>query len=730
MSCADFINSNELQIKNKVIENGYSFFTECEGVEPHIFVAVIDLNRDEFEINITHSPVVGTIQEEKTEDGEDSAYFGLFGHKLTTIVNHSNREDALIALNGFTWKGGFGGMTPELQFGIPASSMFSRGIERGLTQNEEIQIGFSERNEQGTKVASIVQSEGMIGIGETFRNSLISSTTSYLVDGENLNNSDVPFEYKRWSGIGVGKKWGKDVLVLLSSSSSYLKLFKTHNDFVEVFKSLGVDNAMRLDGNSAAAMTYKGEHLNKLPLRLRYFSHANYGESRKILYALTVTKKPPLSKPQFENVSITPEITFNETVDLTGTVTSNRNITEIPITTTKPDGQVLVTLFELNDDSIDLSELGFDLEGETKQVGTYNISIVAKDSVGAESPEYLTVEVLPKIISMTPIPTEQEAGKSFKVLIEGEKMPNTMVMQLGTDNSPCSAVYINEGNAEFSCDTYRSGNFRYVLYNKQDGALLKEQFINITEPPAQTECTPNETQTRTCSITNGEGEQSRSCMADGSDWNNYGNCEVTDCLNGYEQSGNTCVAEDNPEPEIGVPDDVQVGVSDVAPSIGVAWTPVSNADSYEIQLVDEDGSDDRTVTATDNEIILNNLSENNDYKLRVRAIVNGQQGGYTDYVSFSIGEYGNNGYCALIHFTNSTLSQDLRKDDKDFVNGITQVQELQNFLNEIGHNTGTPDGIFGDLTVAGVKSYQQANNLSADGIVGSNTRASINAYCD
>ena len=86
--------------------------------------------------------------------------------------------------------------------------------------------------------------------------------------------------------------------------------------------------------------------------------------------------------------------------------------------------------------------------------------------------------------------------------------------------------------------------------------------------------------------------------------------------------------------------------------------------------------------------------------------------------------------CALQHFTNNTIVQFLRFNSRDGVNGNFQVAELQNFLNEIGLNAGVADGIFGSNTKLAVIAYQITEGLTPDGIVGRNTRATINAHCD
>jgi Putative peptidoglycan binding domain len=55
------------------------------------------------------------------------------------------------------------------------------------------------------------------------------------------------------------------------------------------------------------------------------------------------------------------------------------------------------------------------------------------------------------------------------------------------------------------------------------------------------------------------------------------------------------------------------------------------------------------------------------------------------------------------------------------------VKELQLALTKLGGDVGTTDGTFGQLTETAVATFQQANGLTADGIVGAATAAKINA---
>lgn len=55
------------------------------------------------------------------------------------------------------------------------------------------------------------------------------------------------------------------------------------------------------------------------------------------------------------------------------------------------------------------------------------------------------------------------------------------------------------------------------------------------------------------------------------------------------------------------------------------------------------------------------------------------------------------------------------------------VKELQQKLNELEYNCGTPDGVFGAKTDAAVKQFQKENGLKVDGIVGPATQALLNS---
>ena len=57
----------------------------------------------------------------------------------------------------------------------------------------------------------------------------------------------------------------------------------------------------------------------------------------------------------------------------------------------------------------------------------------------------------------------------------------------------------------------------------------------------------------------------------------------------------------------------------------------------------------------------------------------------------------------------------------------SEVEDLQKGLAQLGFSTGQPDGVFGADTEAAVVDFQQSNDLTPDGVVGSETVRLLNA---
>lgn len=60
----------------------------------------------------------------------------------------------------------------------------------------------------------------------------------------------------------------------------------------------------------------------------------------------------------------------------------------------------------------------------------------------------------------------------------------------------------------------------------------------------------------------------------------------------------------------------------------------------------------------------------------------------------------------------------------------TQVTQLQQFLNAIGHNVGSIDGSFGSRTLAGIRQFQERQGLNPDGVIGPVTRRAISRVAE
>lgn len=72
-------------------------------------------------------------------------------------------------------------------------------------------------------------------------------------------------------------------------------------------------------------------------------------------------------------------------------------------------------------------------------------------------------------------------------------------------------------------------------------------------------------------------------------------------------------------------------------------------------------------------------------------------------------------------YADVATNQTLRKGSRG-----TAVKQLQQSLNTLGYNCGTPDGIYGNNTYNAVRRFQSNNGLTVDGIAGYKTLTTIN----
>lgn len=56
---------------------------------------------------------------------------------------------------------------------------------------------------------------------------------------------------------------------------------------------------------------------------------------------------------------------------------------------------------------------------------------------------------------------------------------------------------------------------------------------------------------------------------------------------------------------------------------------------------------------------------------------------------------------------------------------VVDIKRVQERLNELGYDCGTPDGIKGPRTIEAIKSFQRSKGLEPDGIVGPKTKEAL-----
>lgn len=68
--------------------------------------------------------------------------------------------------------------------------------------------------------------------------------------------------------------------------------------------------------------------------------------------------------------------------------------------------------------------------------------------------------------------------------------------------------------------------------------------------------------------------------------------------------------------------------------------------------------------------------------------------------------------------------------DEEIIRVPVSAEQVQKALKAAGNYDGKIDGKVGELTKAGIKDFQKANNLKADGIVGKSTWAALKSYVE
>ena len=405
--------------------------------------------------------------------------------------------------------------------------------------------------------------------------------------------------------MGVGEFSGRNVLILISSSNNKKSQFDDH---YRILNKFGATDAIRLDGSTAAALYFNGDkikgHLN--PIRLKPY----VGDARNIMYALTVTRQPliqPVSRIDFVDVDIRRVINIGIRNNFSGRLSSEKPITKITLEVRKPDGTVIIDgEFPQPSDTYekDLSVFSFGTETYINQLGRYALTFAVEDSTGNEERRSFTVEVIPNITDMMVSPLVTFIEEPSYVTVSGRKLDADIRATIGTDQTPCDPTSQSDREATFLCTTYLAGSYPIEFrYRNSIGDFFdlyedRIRYVECTSGETETEscgfiangenfktrtcgslgkwgdfgmcaiscndgyrlsgnecvvdnssqvCTPDATETRSCSIPNGTGIDTRRCASDGMSWGAYEGCQVESCDAGYVISGNSCVEENTNE---------------------------------------------------------------------------------------------------------------------------------------------------------------------------------------
>lgn len=280
-TCASILSdpANKSIVSAALVSTGTVNLDVCENIAPYIHIVVTNLleKRESFQL-------------------DTNRYNNSDRLALTRITSFSTGSQ--VEINGFTWEGDSGAFYGGLGFANGFVQMGS--IVLG---NNHLGGGFAGGTSDSNKLAFLAQplaaplwKEGSnpplwTGVsGNSFV--IVSSSTSIIKNGicatDSLTN--------RWSAVGSSP----DARMIFISSTSGGTTSAA--GLCPIFASLGVNNAIRLDGGPSAAMTIDGFHKNPL-VGLDSFK---YGSARYIAYALKVGygsgSPPPTPAPLHRTV--------------------------------------------------------------------------------------------------------------------------------------------------------------------------------------------------------------------------------------------------------------------------------------------------------------------------------------------------------------------------------------------------------------------------------------------
>jgi Phosphodiester glycosidase len=281
-NCADQLAypQNQQIIANGLTATGTSYLNWCTTIAPHVHITVTNMADSRERFTVKHSPKVGA-----------SAPPSYLPPRLPLVRITSWSPNTQVMTNGFYWQGDEG--TSSGQTGLADAHVrnFGTGLGDNLAAGGACDdyptppyatcINFAPH---GNKRVMVMPSTGTGwswldngGAGPVASTSwsYVSSSTSVVKNG--VCSTDTTFN--RWSAVG-NTSGGR--LIFMSSTTDSQTSAK---ELCAVFKAMGVNNAIRLDGGPSAAMAVDGALKN--PLGGLFF--IKYGSMRYIAYGLKVS---------------------------------------------------------------------------------------------------------------------------------------------------------------------------------------------------------------------------------------------------------------------------------------------------------------------------------------------------------------------------------------------------------------------------------------------------------
>ena len=164
-------------------------------------------------------------------------------------------------------------------------------------------------------------------------------------------------------------------------------------------------------------------------------------------------------------------------------------------------------------------------------------------------------------------------------------------------------------------------------------------------------------------------------------------------------------------PSAVTPSGLKAQLSESSGHVSLSWSKVETAEAYQVYRMDASGWNP-IAKVTQNSYTDTQAIENREYQYRVTSFCTQEEQLTESAPSAAVTVNllrGRHGY--IINYPYITPS-DAGSKMKPY------VQELQEMLNALGYDCGTPDGDYGTQTCFGVQNFQNDHDLSADRIVG------------